>query len=448
MRITNEIVWAFLLPVRILAMIFCTMQRMISAISPASMTVRGKVRALIKLACLLMLAGCERAPMELRLVLPSSGQDAGIVTDMAAILGENSGLRLRVTDSPTAGEAALDMLLAGEADLALVSNYLPFREGITTVLPVFPSVLHIAYREGRDTSSGYNLLHQAKIFAGTDGSASRLIFRRVADRIGLAEDSYSFVDKAESTGAGPADILILFAPVSPVHRDDLADYRLYSLGTPAEVGMGSVVEAAALLNPPLRPFIIPATTYGSANAGPVVTVAVDKMLVARSDLDAAIVYDLINEIRRARPALIASRPGLLETTDDSFDIRGSTFVLHAGTQAWLRRDEPSVYERYSGIAEVVVTLFIGLVSASFAAIRILRIRRKNRIDEYYSAALELRNQLAAAATADETETAIRSLRELQDRAFEQLVSEKLAADDSFRIFITLSNDILRQYARQ
>ena len=32
----------------------------------------------------------------------------------------------------------------------------------------------------------------------------------------------------------------------------------------------------------------------------------------------------------------------------------------------------------------------------------------------------------------------------EDEAFDQLVDEKLAADESFRIFITLSNDVLRQ----
>jgi len=36
------------------------------------------------------------------------------------------------------------------------------------------------------------------------------------------------------------------------------------------------------------------------------------------------------------------------------------------------------------------------------------------------------------------------LRALQDEAFELLVDEKLAADESFRIFITLSNDVIEQ----
>jgi hypothetical protein len=36
------------------------------------------------------------------------------------------------------------------------------------------------------------------------------------------------------------------------------------------------------------------------------------------------------------------------------------------------------------------------------------------------------------------------VRTLQNTAFDLLVDEKLAADESFRIFITLSNDVLQQ----
>jgi hypothetical protein len=225
---------------------------------------------------------------------------------------------------------------------------------------------------------------------------------------------------------------------------ELDGYKLYSFGTPSDIGRGSVVDAAALLNPPLRPFVIPATTYGAANTGPVVTVAVDKMLVVRSDLDASLVYDLINTVRRLRPALSATRPGLFDQIGDDHDVSKSTFVLHEGAQAFLQRDEPTVYERYSGVAEVVVTLMIALASAILAGFRILKMRRKNRIDRFYSAAIEIRNSISGSSTADERLLAAKKIRELQDTAFDQLVDEKLSADESFRIFVTLSNDVLGQ----
>ncbi len=172
--------------------------------------------------------------------------------------------------------------------------------------------------------------------------------------------------------------------------------------------------------------------------------AVDKILVTRSDLAQSVVYDLINELLRLRPALAAKRPGLFPPLTEDFDASRSGFILHSGTQAYLQRDEPSVYERYSGIAEVVVTLLVAFVSATFAGVRILQRRRKNRIDRFYTRAIALGRSVNETSPAEEQQEVIRQVRELQNSAFDQLVDEKLAADESFRIFITLSDDILRR----
>jgi TRAP-type uncharacterized transport system substrate-binding protein len=396
------------------------------------------------LAAAVLLTACGSRPSELKLVAPSSDLDLEIAQNLAVLLNQGSDFRLDITAEQRSGEEALDMLLSGDADIALVSNFLPYREGITTVMPMYPSVLHIAYRDGRDASSGYTLLNQARIYAGREGSASRLMLERIVTRMHLPADAYSYIERSGNARSTDPDIAVIFAPISPQRADEFIGYQLFSFGTPAEIGTGSIIDAAALLNPPLRPFIIPASTYGAANLGPIVTVAVDKVLVATSDLDASAVYDLINEIRRLRPALSATRPGLFDQLGDSFDVSRSTFVLHAGTQDFLQRAEPTIYERYSGVAEVIVTLLIALASATLAGFRILKMRRKNRIDRFYSAAIEIRDSVSPSSNGEDRARAVEKIRELQNTAFDQLVDEKLSADESFRIFITLSNDVLRQ----
>ena len=122
--------------------------------------------------------------------------------NVEVLLDQSPTVRIHITDEQQAGEAALDMLIAGEADIALVSNYLPYREDITTVIPLYPSVLHIAYRIGRDASSGPALLNHARIYAGKDGSASRLLLNFIVARMNLPPDAYSYI---ESPGAGAID---------------------------------------------------------------------------------------------------------------------------------------------------------------------------------------------------------------------------------------------------
>ena len=96
----------------------------------------------------------------------------------------------------------------------------------------------------------------------------------------------------------------------------------------------------------------------------------------------------------------------------------------------------------------VVTIFIGLLSGAFAIARIYNIRRKNRIDDFYKDAIALRSTVDEASTPYAHKVAIRKVRDLQNKAFDMLVDEKLAADESFRIFITLSNDIIADLRRE
>lgn len=114
------------------------------------------------------------------------------------------------------------------------------------------------------------------------------------------------------------------------------------------------------------------------------------------------------------------------------------------TELVLNRYEPSIYERYSAIAEVAVTAIVALFSAVFAGVRIFRMRRKNRIDTFYTDVIAIRSALGDSSSMDERAKAAQKIKALQNTAFELLVDEKLSADESFRIFISLSNDALRE----
>lgn len=398
-------------------------------------------RVLLAFVLLATLAACEEGPSELRLVTPVGTIDRDIVEELAELFDNERVLtRISLTEETMSGEEALDAIAAGKADVALISNSQEFRRDIATVMPLYPTVLHIARRDGFAEPTARGDLSDAAVFAGVKGSASRSIFERIADNIGLADDDYRYVTDPSEV----ADMVVVFAPIAPERIAEFPELRLISMGTPQEIGNGGTVDAAVLLNPHFRPFVIPVGTYGDSTPEPIVTIAVDKILVTRSDLDSAVVYDLISDILRLRPALAAKRPGLFQQLSEDFDVSRSRFVLHPGTLDYLQRSEPTIYERYSGVAEVAVTLMIALFSAALAGVRILRIRRKNRIDRYYAAAIEIRDSVDDQASSSEREQAIVKIRDLQNRAFDQLVDEKLGADESFRIFITLSNDVLRQ----
>jgi TRAP-type uncharacterized transport system substrate-binding protein len=397
--------------------------------------------------CISLLTACDTGPHDLRLVTPTEPVDRSIVEELSTLLDDGAAIRIELTSNALSEEAALKAVVSGDADLALVSNNLPFRGDIATVMPLYPTVLHIGRREGASDKAGLESLRGATVFAGPVGSASRPIFERIAARLGLDSEEYRYSDGIEDV----PDVVIVFSPMSPERVDDLRelrnrfpDFELVTIGTPQDIGSGTIIDTAVLMNPHFRPFVIPVGMYDELTTEPVVTIAVDKILVARSDLDSAVVYDLINEILRLRPALAAKRPGLFQQLSGDFDTSRSRYIVHPGTQAYLQRSAPTIYERYSGVAEVAVTLIVAIGSALIAATRIFRMRRKNRIDTFYSQTIALQRSVDDSSGSDEIARVAHEVRALQNTAFDLLVDEKLAADESFRIFITLSNDALRQ----
>ena len=404
--------------------------------------------------------GCEQHSTDIVMVRPAgdSNVNVSIAEDFANLLDDQTSISVSLTDTGMADADALDALIAGEADIALVSNSMPYRSGISTVMSLYPIVLHISYFDGRDDTDGRTLFEGAKVFAGPPGSASRFMFESILTRMKLKESDVTYVPAPyfESPPDMLPDVAVLLIPISPAETFDQpgipaerrSRIRIASMGSPVDIGAGSLIDSATLLNPHLEPFVIPVGTYGDLSPDPVLTLAVDMMLVARRDLDSAIVYDLVREVIRHRPALAAQRPGMFGHVSSHLDTSNATFVLHPGAVAYERRDEPSVYERYSGIAEVVVTAMVGLISAGFAGTRMYQYKRKNRIDVFYAKIMEIRNTVGEAGPEDERSAAVTELKELQTTAFQQLIDEKLAADESFRIFLTMSNEVIQEFTSE
>lgn len=396
---------------------------------------------------LFVLAACGEQKHDFDLLVPALPFDQEIAAELATVFEEHSGHSIRLKQAPSEFETALDALEAGHGDLAFASNAQSYRQGVTTVMPLYPTVLHILHKRDRDTSDLRSLFQGAVIFAGPIGSSSRQLTASILDDLDISGTDYSFASDADLV----PDVNVIYLAISPdsvstrlkeIGATDV--YQMLSFGAPDDVGTGSPVDRAVLLNPRLSAFLIPTGTYGDVTPEPVVTLAVDKLLVANPDIPNAEIYDLINEIRRLQPALSATRPMLYQGLSDEFDASDSTFVLHAGAQAFVQRDAPDVYERYSGVAEVLVTLVIGAISGVYAVVQIYNRRRKNRIDRFYTDVIALRDSIKGGSSADDRSAAAEKVRALQNKAFEMLVDEKLAADESFRIFITLSNDIIAE----
>ena len=98
------------------------------------------------------------------------------------------------------------------ADIAFAPNNSRYREAIATIMPLYPSVLHIASYEDRDAASLEELLAGATVYAGPPGSSPRLLSEGIVDDLNFAPGVVTFMDVWDASVARP-DVIILYVPI-------------------------------------------------------------------------------------------------------------------------------------------------------------------------------------------------------------------------------------------
>ncbi len=383
----------------------------------------------ILLLTLAVLSACDELDSEVRLLPPAYQNVDGDA--LQAIFAERSGVELTVATSATR-MSALDALTNDVADLALVENSASFTPGVRAVLPVYQSVLHVIARKDfkpRDTSQP---LKGATIYIADNSGAGHKVLEVVAKRQGLAPDQLIFVDSPDS---GDVDFILYFGPINP---DDPAWYRpgyeLVSLEKRLNPQSEFDRDGVGYIIPKMHAAIIPALTYDiPGNEEPIVTVAANTLLVARSNVPVRLIYELTKTLIEQKPRFTAIAPHLFGDINESFDPLELSFPLHAGTRFYLHRDEPGLLERYAETINLLVYVVFLLLSAGVAFVRWRSHRKKDRIDTFYVRALGIQEQ----ANGENTQELLAQLSALEQEAFQSLIDEKLSANESFRIFTDL-----------
>ncbi len=379
------------------------------------------------LACLLAVAGCSRDAGELR-VLPLTYQ-ALDPERMEAIFAERSKLQMTLATAQP-GLSAIEALVTDQADLALVENSTPFTGGIRAVLPAYKSVLHLLAREGLALQPDSQVLGTAAIYVANDSEAGKTFIRLAASRQGVAEENVHFVNAVDES----TDLIVYFGPIAPGNTPWFhPGFELVPLGERNGSSIDHLLGVSYIL-PQMEPAVIPQGTYDlPGNEEAVVTLQVDMLLVARKQVPETQVYELTRTFIEQKQRFMAIAPAVFSGLNESFDPLSLNFPLHNGARRFLERDEPSLLERYAETINMLVYVTALLLTGLVAAARWRARRKKDRADVFYSRVLAIRER-------GEAEPAAGLLTELdavEREAFQMLIDEKLAANESFRIFTDL-----------
>ena len=377
----------------------------------------------------LLLAGCEWVNPELRMHVAEYRQFDP--ERLQTIFEEQSFLRLTAAEGPP-GRAALQVLADADADLGLVENSTAFVPGIRAGLPVSESVLHILVSDEFRPHKMSSPLREASFSIPHGSSAGRSFVELVTSRQGMDADDYRISSTFEP---GDTDVVVYFGPINPdVTNWYPQGYTLVSLDNPLIPQRQFFHEGIGYTAPNMKPKTIPALTYDlPGNEDDLLTVAVDTLLVARKDVSVGAVFELTRTFLSQKPRFAAVAPHLFSGINESFDPLDLSFPLHDGARRYLERDEPGLLERYAETINMLVYVTFLLISAAIGFARWRAHRKKDRIDTFYVRVMGIRDRMGR----EDSALLLEELEALEREAFESLIKEKLAANESFRIFTDL-----------
>jgi hypothetical protein len=182
------------------------------------------------------------------------------------------------------------------------------------------------------------------------------------------------------------------------------------------------IEFLTLNDPALRPFTLPAVP-GESKSIRINTIATEAVLVANQDLGENAIYELAQVIFQHKLELM-NADLMYRSIEESFDQKALLYPLHEGTVSYLRRDQPTFFERYADTIALVLSILAVLYGAIQTIRNAIARRKKEQVDLYFLDFLEIRSDISLTL-----EQKVKKLDGLFQRAVEQMTNEKLEKSD-------------------
>lgn len=396
------------------------------------------------LACCAALLSCVRPDLSL-VVSHSYEEPAPSVADALRrhMALSNIAVELTTKDDPQKVVAAV---LGGEADLGILEEPSGRVAGLTTIVPLYPSILHVLYRQERSAESFPELVRGQQVYAGPVGGTAWRLLGQLADDYRLTPDDYTVLP--DPWLVEPDVYFILGGMLTRDWIAKVGNYQMFSFGEAGQLGYGTQAEGLALKYPNIRPFILPESLYGALNPAPVLTLATRTVLIGRDDLDPNLAYLIARELIENAHEIAAEYHLVMSELQDNLEPALLALPLHRGARLYLNKDEPGFLERYAEVVGVGLTILAALGSGVLAMLRMNKARRKDRIDVFYRRVLAIRHELDDADNINNYNGLSDKLKAIQDDVFQLLIAERLNVDESLTLFLDLSNRVLGEISAQ
>lgn len=349
--------------------------------------------------------------------------------------------RIKIAIRETGGTTeSLSALEKGTAQLAAEQGDVPAGPNARSVALLFDDTFQLLAHNGSGINGFADLKGKKVALPKTGGQYKSFLY--IGSHYGLKPGDFTFVGGDDpsadlSYARGEADAIFR---VRALHN--VAIQHIVGLGNTSFVPIDNGA-ALHVESPAYSPATIPKGTYEGNPPVPAVdlpTVATERLLVARRDVEDDVIYALTEilmerhqEIAAAIPDNFAAMRGLVAHTTQPAVRAGLEAPLHPGAKAFYNKDQtPFVVSHADGIAAalaalVLIALWVGELRRSFA------VSQKYHADNYNIRLTAVLKEAQALEPGQDTTPIRNQLTDMLIEAIRDLDADKLS-EDSFRSF--------------
>lgn len=366
------------------------------------------------------------------------------------------GLSFKAVESEGSVEN-LQRLERGEVDFALIQQGEALNNDVRAVAEVYRAIVHIVARKDAQVNSLSDLKGK-RLSIGLAGSGTQIVSNQLLEHYRLSEDVMTLHELSPQKSLdgvlkGELDGFILATALrAPVIEKAMASGLVRHVSMGAADGASSSAHGISSRYRHLQPTVIPKHAYGCGEAGDeilpeqaMMVLSIPSFLVCHEDVHEGAVHAVTKAVYANRYAF--DKDLAMGSLREPKDLEAFVYPLHEGADKYYRRKDPGFLIVYAEVIAMLLSVMIALVGIISATRRWIALRRKNRIDVYYAAVNSIWKRLKSESVTELKEEE-QKLVDLRYKAFDELIDERLTADESFRIFQDLLEQCLQELSRQ
>lgn len=372
------------------------------------------------LVCLLLPTSCDIISPQhtFRFAVPKADYFYNLIASQLKPVLASSGYQVEVLDAAN-GIEANRLVARGEADLALsfshsiiMANELGAdAANLRTVFPLVSSVLFAFSRTPvTDSTTAKELFGGKRVGIELLNGETQASFDRM---MSLSEISgYTFVRVDDNP-----DVVVYWGTFYGKRAKKFLEqgWHPYSF-------RDNWLKFQTLNEPALTQVTLPSIP-GNSKSKVLNTLASQVLLVTNGEVGENAIYELTSVLLQKKLELVHTDL-MYRTISESFDSENLLYPLHEGTNAYLRRDQPTFLERYADAIALVLSLLAVLYGGFQAISAKLARRKKEQLDQYFLDFMDVRSKYP-----NDREQQVEELDSLFQRAVRQMTNEKLEKAD-------------------